>query len=50
MELLLAIMWSIVLMIDLASALVGNAPSWMLVFCPLSILVLKYWIDYFNKF
>lgn len=48
MELSLAIMWSVALIADMASALTGGAANWILVFCPLSVLVLKYWADYFN--
>ena len=49
MELTLAIMWSFVFITDITSALMGSAPSWISVFCPLLLLVFRYWIDYFNK-
>ena len=49
MELTSAIMWSIVLMADMASALTGGAANWILVFSPLSVLILKSWQDYFDK-
>ena len=49
MELTFAIMWSMVLIADMASALAGGAANWILVFCPLSVLILKCWVDYFNK-
>lgn len=49
MELSLAIMWSIILILDIASALTGGTPSWFSVFCPLLVLVLRYWMDYLSK-
>lgn len=49
MKLLLAILWSIVMVADIISAVVGNAPSWILVFCPLVILVMDKWEDYIRS-
>jgi hypothetical protein len=46
MSLLLAIIWTICLALDIADAVAGNAPTWLLVFCPLAVLVLRYWMDY----
>ena len=46
MKLWMAIMWSIVLVADIISAVVGNDPSWVLVFCPLTILVMDKWENY----
>lgn len=44
----LALIWTIVLISDILSAYSGNEPNWMLVFCPLILLVFKYWNDYFT--
>lgn len=49
MKLLLAILWSVVMVVDIISAVVGNAPSWILVFCPLVILVMDRWEDYIRS-
>lgn len=49
MELTLAILWSTVLVTDIISAVVGNAPTWILVFCPLAILVIDKWNDYMKS-
>ena len=48
MKLTLALIWTIVLISDIFSAYSGNEPNWMLVFCPLILLVIKYWDDYFT--
>ena len=47
MKLILALVWSIVLFFDILSACSGNEPNWILVFCPLVLLVSNYWVDYF---
>ena len=49
MKLLLAILWSVVMAIDIISAVVGNDPNWILVFCPLIILVMDKWKDYIQS-
>lgn len=49
MKLLLAILWSIVMVVDIISAVVGNDPNWILVFCPLIILVMDKWEDYIRS-
>lgn len=46
MKLMLAVLWSIALVADIISAVIGNEPSWVLVFCPLVILVMDKWEDY----
>lgn len=48
-SLALAIMWTVCLLVDIVSALTGDAPSWTLVFCPLSILVLDRWCHYADE-
>lgn len=48
-KLWLAILWSIVLVADIISAVVGNDPSWVLVFCPLIILVMDKWENYIRS-
>ena len=49
MKLLLAILWSIVMVTDIISAVIGNTPTWTLVFCPLIILVMDKWEDYIRS-
>ena len=49
MKLLLAILWSVVMVVDIISAVIGNAPTWVLVFCPLTILVIDKWDDYIRS-
>jgi hypothetical protein len=46
--LLLPILWTFVLIIDIISMAMGNSPDWIIVFCPLVILVILLWIDYFR--
>ena len=46
MSLTLAIMWTICLFVDIIAAVTGDTPSWLLVFCPLTILVLDRWEHY----
>lgn len=49
MALVLAICWTLVLITDIISAVIGNAPTWTLVFCPLIILVMDKWEDYIRS-
>ena len=49
MKLLLAILWSVVMAVDIISAVAGNDPNWILVFCPLIILVMDKWEDYIRS-
>ena len=46
MTLGLAICWTLVLIFDIVGAVSGTAPTWVAVFCPLSVLVLDCWVDY----
>lgn len=46
MTLGLAICWTLVFIADIISAVSGAAPTWVTVFCPLSVLVLNCWVDY----
>lgn len=46
-DLILAIMWTIVAIVDIVSCAVGNQPSWILVFAPLAIVLLNYWAKVF---
>ena len=48
MKLGLALMWSMILIIDIITACSGYESEWMLVFCPLITLVFNYWTDYFT--
>lgn len=41
------ILWTIVLIFDILSAAMGNSPNWVLVFCPLSMLILRCALDIF---
>jgi hypothetical protein len=43
MNLVLAVLWTFALITDIISCAMGNDPSWILVLCPLGILVLDYW-------
>lgn len=45
----LAILWSIALGVNLVSMLVGNEPTWLLVFYPLVVLVWESWEKYFRS-
>lgn len=45
MKLVLALCWTAILITIIVRAVSGAAPTWVAVFCPLSILVLNYWID-----
>ena len=49
MELMLAIMWTVALVCDIITCALGSAPTWVLVFCPLIILVLDKWEAYFKS-
>ena len=44
----LAICWTVALILDIASCLIGNEPNWGLVFCPMILLVIRCWIDYYD--
>ena len=46
---LIAIMWTFCLCVDLVAMFMGNEPSWILVFCPLTMLVFNCWTEYFEK-
>lgn len=46
MTLGLAICWTLVLITNIVGAVSGAAPTWVAVFCPLSVLVLDCWMDY----
>lgn len=49
MDLTLAIMWSVALVADIICMACGGEASWILVFCPLIILVLDKWERYFEN-
>lgn len=49
MELILALLWTLTLIVDIISACTGNEPTWILVFCPLVILVMDRWEIYFKN-
>lgn len=41
------ILWTIVLIVDILNAVMGNSPNWVMVFCPLSMLILRCALDIF---
>lgn len=49
-DLLLPILWTLCLIIGIISCATGGEATWLLVFCPLNILVLKYWLDFAKKY
>ena len=49
MNLILAWGWTICLIVDIISCAVGDQPSWILVFCPLTILVWDRWDHYIQE-
>ena len=49
MKLSLALAYTMMLITQIIGASVGNAPSWMAVFCPLIVLVMKLWLDYADE-
>ena len=49
MDLALALCWTICLVVDIISCVAGDEPSWILVFCPLIILVWDRWDHYFKN-
>lgn len=48
MSLFLAIMWTVCLICDIINCAAGNQPTWTAVFCPLIIVVMDRWIEYFK--
>ena len=42
----LAIAWTIVFIVDLIVMIAGEPPNWVLVFCPLIILLTDRWDQY----
>lgn len=44
----LAIAWTIVFIVDLIVMITGEPPNWILVFCPLIILLTDRWEQYFR--
>lgn len=47
--LVLAILWSIILIINIICAAIGTDPTWVLVFCPLICYVNTLWIQYTDE-
>lgn len=48
MDLILAITWTIDLIVNGVACAKGDKPSWLLVFCPLTVLVMEYWVNFFT--
>lgn len=44
----LAIAWTLVLFVDIYLTIAGEQPNWVLVYCPLIILVTDRWEQYFR--
>ena len=44
-NIILAIMWTFVLVIDVILWVCGATPQWLAVFCPLIAVVVNTWID-----
>ena len=49
MTLFLAIFWTISLCLNIISCVLGGAPTWLSVFCPLIIVVMDRWLEYFKS-
>ena len=45
----LALLWTIVLILDIIACILEITPTWLMVFGPLTTLVFHYWIDYFVR-
>ena len=45
----LAIAWTIIFIVDLIVMISGEPPNWILVFCPLIILVWDRWEHYIKE-
>jgi len=45
-KLTLAILWTLIAVMDIIQAAAGVTPTWFSVFCPLSIVVLDSWVDW----
>lgn len=48
MELLEPILWTLVLGIEIGFAIMGHAPTWTMVLCPLISLVVIEWLQFFD--
>lgn len=44
-----AICWTLILITNIVNAVSGAAPTWVAVFCPLSVLAVYCWADYIDK-
>lgn len=42
---ILAILWSIILIVSIVACATGAPCEWFEVFCPLTVLTLKYWLE-----
>ncbi len=49
MKLMLALLWTFILVMDIVICATGGGPTWVSVFCPLTIVVLRDWIDYIES-
>ena len=45
-----AIIWTIVLVLDIFICILGGQPNWVQVFAPVSLLVIIYWSGVYNRF
>ena len=46
MRLVLAILWTIILIVNIVEVCFGMPSSWVSVFVPITVLVLDHWLDY----
>ncbi len=49
MNLFFAICWTLILSLDVINASNGHAPTWVSIFCPLAVLTVSSWMDYFKN-
>lgn len=49
MKLFLAVCWTIVLVSDIANCALGGTPTWVSVFCPLSVVVIDAWLEWLTS-
>jgi len=49
MSLFIAVLWTLVLVADVVSCIMGKDPNWYNVFCPLIVVVLDYWDKHLNN-
>lgn len=48
-RILMLVLWTIMLVANIANAVSGNQPSWILVFCPLACLMFELLMGIFDE-